>query len=264
LDSIHSRQNPVFRHALKLSESRRERLHSGLVLLSGTHLALSALHTGWTLQRVLLREGQAGNRELDEVVEQSRAPVTTLAGALFDEIEQMASPSGLLAIGVLPKPPTLRHDGACVLLDGIQDPGNVGTILRTAAAAGVDQAWLGMGCADAWSPKVLRAAMGAHFVLPVIERVDCAAAMDAFSGARAITTLERAQSLYQVDLRGDLLLALGAEGRGVSHAVASRATLRVHIPMQAGVESLNVAAAAAVCLFERRRQMLARAGSEPG
>lgn len=259
MDIIHSRHNPMFRHALKLSESRRERLHSGLVLLSGMHLVLAAVQAGWTLQRVVLREGHAPNHELDQVVERSRAPVATMAGALFDEIEQMASPTGVLAIGVLPAPPRLRRDGGCVLLDGIQDPGNVGTILRTAAAAGIDQAWLGIGCADAWSPKVLRAAMGAHFILPVIERVDCAAAMDAFNGARAITTLQDARGLYDVDLRGDLLLAFGAEGRGVSDTVASRATLRVHIPMQAGVESLNVAAAAAVCLFERRRQQLASA-----
>lgn len=260
MDIIHSRQNPVFRQALKLSESRRERLKSGLVLLSGTHLALSALHAGWSLQRLLLREGHAGQPEVEEVVGRAGAPAVVLAGALFDEIEQMASPTGLLALATLPEPPALRRDGACVLLDGIQDPGNVGTILRTAAAAGIDQAWLGLGCADAWSPKVLRAAMGAHFAIPVIERVDCTAAMDAFTGPRAITTLDRAQSIYALDLRGDLLLALGAEGRGVSDAVAERASLRVHIPMQAGVESLNVAAAAAVCLFERRRQLLADPG----
>lgn len=257
MDSIHSRHNPVFRHALKLALSRRERLNSGLVLLSGTHLATSALQAGWTLRRVVLREGLARHGEVEQVLARAAAPVTTLAGALFDEIEQMPSPTGLLAIGELPAAPTLRRDGGVVLLDAIQDPGNVGTILRTAAAAGFDQAWLGMGCADAWSPKVLRAAMGAHFAIPVVERVDGPAAMEGFGGQRAITTLERAQSLYQSDLRGDLLLALGAEGRGVSEAVASRATLRLHIPMHAGVESLNVGAAAAVCMFERRRQMLA-------
>lgn len=257
MDSIQSRHNPVFRQALKLAESRRERLRSGLVLLSGTHLVHSALDAGWSLQRLLLREGRhpAGDSGLADVVARARAPVTTLATALFDEVEQLPSPTGVLALGTLPAAPPLRRDGACVLLDGIQDPGNVGTILRTAAAAGIDQAWLAVGCADAWSPKVLRAAMGAHFVIPVIERVDAAAAMEAFTGARAITTLDHAESLFGVDLRGDLLLALGAEGLGVSDAVAARATLRVHIPMQPGVESLNVAAAAAVCLFERRRQM---------
>jgi RNA methyltransferase, TrmH family len=256
LDTIRSSNNPIHRQLVKLSQSRRERLKSGLVLLCGTHLVASAAQAGWALQRLVARADRTQHPEIAYWLAQDLAPVTLLDPALYDAIEQMPSPGGLMAIGVLPDPPAVRGDGLCVLLDGIQDPGNVGSILRTAAAAGVDQVWLGLGCADAWSPKVLRAAMGAHFALSVVERVDAVQALIGFTGQRAITTLADARSLYDCDLRGDLVLALGAEGQGVSPEVERLATLRVCIPMHPGIESLNVGAAAAICLFERRRQLL--------
>jgi tRNA(Leu) C34 or U34 (ribose-2'-O)-methylase TrmL len=103
-------------------------------------------------------------------------------------------------------------------LENLQDPGNVGTILRTAAAAGVDQVWLTSGCADVWSPKVLRAGMGAHFHLALRDRIDISVALQAFDGPLCITTLDDATSLYQTDLRGNMVLALGSEGSGISSA----------------------------------------------
>lgn len=259
MDTIHSTGNPIYKDALKLAGSRRERLRSGRVLLSGDHLVDAAHTAGWTFERLLVREGTALP---DAPLRSATASVSVLAPALFDAVEAMPSATGLLAIVQRPEPEALRTDGRCMLLDGIQDPGNVGTILRTAAAAGVDQVWLGTGCADVWSPKVLRAAMGAHFTVPLVERVDGVAAMSAFRGQRLITALDGAADLYDCDLRGSLLLAFGAEGQGVSEAVAALAGLRVKIPMAPGVESLNVGAAAAVCLFEMRRQQLRAARND--
>lgn len=250
MDLIQSRDNPIFKQALKLAGSRRERLKARATLLSGLHLVEAALEAGWSLHHLLHREGSPPTA----LNHAPGARSSRLAADLFDTLEQMPSPTPVLAIASVPEPPSLRRDGWCLLLDGVQDPGNVGTLLRTAAAAGVDQAWLGTGCADAWSPKVLRAAMGAHFALPVVERVDPVAAALGFQGTRAITALDGATDLFDCRLDGDLLLVLGAEGQGVSAAVAATASLRIRIPMRAGVESLNVGAAGAVCLFEASRQ----------
>ncbi len=255
MDIIRSRQNALVKKLVKLANHRRTRLELGETLLIGTHLVAAARDAQWPLQQLLLREGSENKPEIADLLASVHAPVTLLASELFDAIEQLPSSSGLLALADIATTPSPSMRGFCLLLDRVQDPGNVGSILRSAAAAGVDQVWLSTGCADAWSPKVIRAAMGAHFFLPLIERIDSEAALAAFDGALAITTLDRATSLYQTDLTGNVVLALGAEGSGVSSDLAEHASLRLHIPMQPGIESLNVAAAAAICLFERRRQL---------
>lgn len=254
MEIIRSTQNPNYKHLHKLAESRRERQKTSQTLLIGTHLITSARQADWPLERLLVREGSDTLPEIATLLADRSCPVTMLDAVLFDSIEQMSTSSGIMALTSIPPHPAPRQDGFCLLLEGIQDPGNVGTILRTAAAAGVDQVWLATGCADLWSPKVVRAAMGAHFLLPVIERVDIAKTLEDFKGPLAVTTLEEAQSLYQTDLRGDLVLALGSEGAGISEELAERAKIRLRIPMATAVESLNVGAAAAVCLFERVRQ----------
>ena len=145
-----------------------------------------------------------------------------------------------------------------MLLDDVQDPGNVGSILRSAAAAGVTLALLSKHCAFAWSPKVLRAAMGAHFHLDIAEDVDLPAwARRYTAGGRRTDRDGRAGRgpLFDAPIRRRVAVALGNEGAGLSPALAAAATLRATIPMPGGMESLNAAAAAAVCLFEvvRRR-----------
>lgn len=255
MEIIRSRQNPLAKQLVKLAENRRERLKSRQTLLIGTHLVESALQAEWPLEKLLICEGEEQRPEIRQLLEQSNIPALLLDRALFEEIEQTPSTTGILALATLPENPAPQRQGFCLLLENVQDPGNVGSILRTAAAAGVDQVWLTAGCADIWSPKVLRAGMGAHFRLPLLERVSLDEVLADFAGAVAITTLEDATSLYQSDLRGDLVLALGSEGGGVSAELSARATQRLHIPMTDAVESLNVAAAAAICLFERRRQL---------
>lgn len=255
MEIIRSRQNPLAKQLVKLAENRRERLKSRQTLLIGTHLVESALQAEWPLEKLLICEGEEQRPEIRQLLEQGNIPALLLDRALIEEIEQTPSTTGILAMAALPENPAPQRQGFCLLLENVQDPGNVGSILRTAAAAGVDQVWLTAGCADVWSPKVLRAGMGAHFRLPLLERVRLDEVLADFAGAVAITTLEDATSLYQSDLRSDLVLALGSEGGGVSAELRARATQRLHIPMTDAVESLNVAAAAAICLFERRRQL---------
>jgi TrmH family RNA methyltransferase len=140
------------------------------------------------------------------------------------------------------------------MLEDIQDPGNIGSILRSAAAAAVSEIYLSSGCVHAWSPRVLRAGMGAHFALQIHEGVDLAGLIERYRGTVVAAVGNAARSLYSVDLRREVALLFGNEGAGLSARLREAAHLRVSIPMPGRVESLNVAAAAAVCLFERVRQ----------
>lgn len=256
MEIIRSRQNPLVKQLIKLAEKRRERLSTQQTLLIGTHLVGAALAANWPLLRLLVCEGEDRRPEIAALLAQAPCPVLSLSPDLFSEIEQAPSTSGLMALVPLPTPAPLRQSGCCLLLEGIQDPGNVGAILRTAVAAGVDQVWLTPGCADIWSPKVLRAGMGAHFLLQMIERIDVDIVLASFPGPILVTTLQDAASLYESALPEDLVLAFGSEGQGASPALLAHATVRVSIPMAGPVESLNVAAAVAICLFERHRRRL--------
>lgn len=257
MEIIRSRQNPLVKQLVKLAESRRERLKSQQTLLIGTHLVEAALKAEWPLQKLLVCEGEEACPEIAHLLQSTSTNVLMLDKNLFAEIEQTPSTSGLMALCSIPDTPSPLQEGFCLLLDSVQDPGNVGSILRTAAAAGVHQVWLTTGCADVWSPRVLRAGMGAHFLLPVLERLTADTALRQFKGSIAITALHQAQSLYDSDLRGNLVLVMGNEGAGVSPILTELATHRLHIPMSTGLESLNVAAATAICAFERVRQLRA-------
>jgi TrmH family RNA methyltransferase len=150
-------------------------------------------------------------------------------------------------------PPT-RIEQSAVLLDNLQDPGNMGSILRTAAAAGIRVICCSKGTVAAWSPKVLRAGMGAHFLLDIHENVDLSALVNQSRIPVVATSSHAAQQIYDVDLKRHVAWLFGHEGRGVSEALLTLATLRVAIPHLGNIESLNVAASAAICLFEQVRQ----------
>jgi TrmH family RNA methyltransferase len=139
-----------------------------------------------------------------------------------------------------------------------QDPGNVGAILRSAAAAGVGQVFLSPHCAFAWSPKVLRAGQGAHFHLEIFEDVDLVAWVRDYRGTLVAAVTSGGESLFTADLAGPVAVAIGNEGAGLSESLRAAAQGRVSIPMPGGFESLNAAAAAAICLFECVRRLAVR------
>ena len=256
MERISSRQNAHVKQAHKLAESARERAKSGRTLLDGTRLiGAYAERFGVKALTLLVNEQGAQRpevRQLIEAVEPRR--VYLLADELFDEITQVETPEGITAIVDIPTIETKSPDNFRVVLDGVQDPGNVGGLLRTAAAAGATSAFLAKGCADAWSPKSLRGGMGAQFVLPLRERMDLFAALSDFKGSVIAASPRAKKSIFEVDLTGAVAMIFGGEGRGVGEVGLGIATLLVHIPMAREVESLNVAAAAAVCCFERLRQ----------
>jgi len=252
---IQSRDNAFYKSLKKLAESGRERRKTGKTLLDGVHLVESFEAACGPVETLVVSESALAGGEIARLVEGRE--VTVLADALLRDLGLVDTPSGLLAVVAMPGAmAAVDLEKDAILLDGVQDPGNVGTLLRTAAAAGIKQALLSHGCASAWSPKVLRAGQGAHFVLSIHEDADLAAFMADYRGTTAVTCLDGATSLYAAKLDGPLAWVFGAEGQGVSAELIAAARLRIRIPMPGAVESLNVAAAAAVCLFETVRRRL--------
>ncbi|PKO36531.1 MAG: RNA methyltransferase [Betaproteobacteria bacterium HGW-Betaproteobacteria-6] len=252
---IHSRDNAFFKSLKRLAESGRERRKTGQTLLDGVHLVESYEAVFGPVETLIVAESALAGGEVAGFVDGRDAVV--LADALMRDLGLVDTPSGLLALIKAPQAnATVNREKDAILLDGVQDPGNVGTLLRTAAAAGVEQALLSPGCASAWSPKVLRAGQGAHFALAIHEEVDLAGFMAGYEGTTAVTCLDGATSLYSAELAGPVAWVFGAEGQGVRHELIEMAGLRVRIPMPGTVESLNVGAAAAVCLFEMVRRRL--------
>lgn len=254
MEVIHSPHNALYKLCHKLATHRRDRLKQKKTLLDGAHLVAAVLDAQWPLEKLLVTPDGLANPENFALIAASGVDATVLDPALFQTLTELPSPTGLIALVGIPDAPAMRIDGLCLLLDGVQDPGNVGSMLRTAAAAGVDQVLLSSQCADLWSPKVLRAGMGAHFALNLVERADLLQFAEQFSGRLGALMLDGAVDLYEARLHGDLALVMGSEGQGVSEELSQRAQLRLKIPMHAGIESLNVGAATAICLYERLRQ----------
>ncbi|MBY0340257.1 MAG: RNA methyltransferase, partial [Rhodocyclaceae bacterium] len=177
-----------------------------------------------------------------------------LKDSLFRELSGVATPTGIAAVIAIPQTDTRLPTDTCVMLDAVQDAGNVGSILRTAAAAGVRDIFLDTGCAGAWTPRVLRAAQGAHFSLNIREQLDLPAMLRQLPMPGVATVVDDATSLYELDLNRPVAWLLGNEGSGLSPELQALAQLRATIPLAAATESLNVAAAAAICLFEGLRQ----------
>lgn len=252
---IQSRDNPFFKSLKRLAESGRERRKTGQTLLDGVHLVEAYEAAFGSVETLIVAESALAGGEVADFVNDREAVV--LADALMRDLGLVDTPSGLLALVNTPSANVaVNRKNDAILIDGVQDPGNVGTLLRTAAASGIGQALLSPGCASAWSPKVLRAGQGAHFAVAIHEDADLADFMANYQGTTAVTTLERATSLYEASWDGPVAWVFGAEGLGVRPELLAAAQLRIRIPMPGAVESLNVAAAAAVCLFEALRRKL--------
>lgn len=254
LKSITSRDNPAYREILALATDRRARRQAAKTVLDGPHLLESALAAGVRPEHLVISE-QATQGPLAERLE-SLADVSTLVvpETLFATLSPVDTPQGLLAVIAVPKP-EMGEAELVMLLENIQDPGNLGALIRVAAAAGVEAVCLSQGCAEAWSPKCLRGGQGAHFLVDIHEGVDLPDYARGFTGTLHAASLGATESLYALDLRGRVGFAFGNEGAGLSAELCAVAR-PFRIPMPGQVESLNVATAAAVCLFERVRQLV--------
>ena len=258
MKTITSRENSLFKTARKLASSSKERKKTGKTLLDGIHL-VSACHQAFGLpETVMVSISAQDNPEIQNFLHKAQPPnVILLADELFREISTVETPTGIAALIKTPVPAVTEAD-CCVFLEVIQDPGNLGSILRSAAAAGIGCVYLSLGCVDAWSPKVLRAGMGAHFHLSIHENSDLVEAAQDFPGQVVATALNTEKTLFDLDLSGPTAFIIGNEGAGISAQLLECADSIVTIPMPGAVESLNAAAAAAICFFERVRQVGAK------
>jgi TrmH family RNA methyltransferase len=216
------------------------------VVVEGPHLVAAALAAGLKPIAMLGTEAALAKPEMVSLVRQSKLAPVILSPAVFDAIADAETPPGIAAEIAIPE---LSREGSAVFLEGVQDAGNVGAIIRSAAAFGAGTLIVDRQCADPWSPKVLRAGMGGHFAIGILQVDDLGAAIAAFGGRTICTVVHGGRPLREADLSGRIAWAFGAEGAGLSADILSKASERVTIPM-AGGESLNVAAAAAICLYE--------------
>jgi TrmH family RNA methyltransferase len=249
-----SKDNLRVRHWRKLSEDSRYRRTQKRALIEGPHLLAAALQHGHKLVALLATEEGAADAEIGRLIGKSGLRPVLLAESAFRRIVDAENPPGVAAEIAIPDG-ARQAAGHAIFLERIQDPANVGAIMRSAAAFGVAGVVLDRHCADAWSPKALRAGMGGHFALQIREAIDLGTEIEAFKGSVVCAVPRGGVALAEASLNGSLGWIFGGEGRGVTPAVASRAALQVTIPMASGTESLNVAAAVAICLYEASRRI---------
>ena len=253
---ISSRDNALFKKLKNISSSARERRLSGQILLDGAHVIVAYADTFDLPELVVVNDGDCAPDVLDLLDRMQDTQIVTMPESMFAALSPVATPTGMLALAHKPALPVPEKVSFALMLESIQDPGNLGSLLRTAAAAGVEVVYLSEGCAEVWSPKALRGGQGAQFVLPVVEQADLLSLAQQFDGTVLATAMHGA-SLYAQDLTGAVALIIGNEGAGVSDALMRASTGQVNIPNSGKVESLNAAAAATICLFECRRQKMA-------
>ena len=243
---ISSRKNPLLQQVKKLLSSRKEREKEGLFVADGTKLLQEAVKYYPGLDTVILTDGVEA--EVPDHVRLIRVPEDVMAS-----ISPMETPQGALFLCRLPEKTAFAPRPGMLLLDGIQDPGNIGTILRTADALEIPVALL-EGCADPYSHKVVRSSMGAVFRTPVVQTTwaEAKAACAAAGIPVAVTALsDRASDIRNADLC-KMAVVIGSEGRGVRQEVLDAADAELIIPMNPRCESLNAAIAATICMWEMK------------
>lgn len=246
-ERITSRKNPALQQVRKLISSRKERENAGRFVADGTKLLAEAVRFWPGLETVILSDGVEA--VVPEHVRILRVPEDVMAS-----VSPMETPQGAVFVCRLPEQTAFLPKAPMLLLDGIQDPGNLGTILRTADALNIPVALL-EGCADPYGHKVVRASMGAVFRTPVVQTT-WEEAKRAFSAAGipvAVTALsERAADIRHADVKG-MAVVIGSEGRGVRPEVLQSADAELIIPMQPHCESLNAGIAAAIVMWQMQQ-----------
>lgn len=249
---IRSRQNPIYKQIRSLL--RRDRRHQERAfLVEGPRFIADAIGLGAQPSTVVLSDSFARQAELlGDIAHLARI----FDDGLFASISDTVSSQGMIAVFPIPEiPPMLDVEPFVLVADGIQDPGNLGTLIRSAAGAGATQVVILAGTADPWAPKTVRSAAAAHFVVPIdamsVEQL--ASALP--EGALVIGAEAGADRTYdQIDLTGPTVLLIGSEGNGLSIGARAIVAEMVSIPLAGPVESLNAGVAGSILLFEGARQ----------
>ena len=258
---ISSRDNPLYKELKHLATSSQARRKAGRTLLDGVHLCEAWLQHVGLPPLCIVSDGSETVGEVSDIVSRCDAAhvqCLVLPDALYNALSQVENGVGLLFVVDTPQPVMPQHlTHSAVLLDNLQDPGNLGSILRSAAAAGIKHVFCGPGTAFAWSPKVLRAGMGAHFLLDIFEHVNLHDLIGKSRIPILATSSHAEKRVFEVELKGEVGWLFGHEGQGVAHDLLALASEQVAIPHLGAIESLNVAASAAICFFEQVRQKIA-------
>ena len=242
---IQSRDNGFLKDLRRLAQDSTAYRKQGRVWLEGDHLCSAALARG--VQPIIAIFSESFWPQAPAEWAQAASKIIVLADALFADISGLESPARMGYLLDLPAPGAVQSGIASVVLDRVQDAGNVGSILRSASAFGFRQILALKGTAALWSPKVLRAGMGAHFGLDLVEGLD-ALDLAPLQIPLLVTHVHEGDLLHRAELPWPCAWVLGHEGQGVSPALEAQATQRIRIAQPGGEESLNVAAAAAICL----------------
>lgn len=253
---IRSRDNPLLARLRKTLADPASYRTLGEVWVEGEHLC-SAFAARGGCARVAVIDEAAWEQAALRALAQSAAEVAVIPEALMRGLSPLDSPARIGFVLQAPGAMRLRPGVPSVVLDRLQDPGNVGNLLRSAAAFGFGQVLALKGTVALWSRKVLRAGMGAHFGLHLVEAGE-AGDLAALELPVLGTGSHASRALHEAELPWPCAWLLGHEGQGVDAALAGRCTALLRIPQPGGEESLNVAAAGAICLYESARQQLAR------
>lgn len=260
MKEISSSQNETYKNYKSLLV-KKHRVQKGLFLVEGLRLIQHAMSRQWPLEDLILDLRAVDRPELRQLVEAAEAqglPVTLLEGELFEALSDTVHSQGCLAVAKMPPLAPRALEGHLLLaLDQIRDPGNLGTILRTADAAGVNGVLLSKGSVDPFNEKVVRATMGSLFEVPLIQDADLSAALPELRAKGyeiAVAVLEDSEDYADYDWTQPTVLVIGNEAQGIAKEIQALATRRLRIPIQGSAESLNAAIAAGVMVFEAARQ----------
>jgi RNA methyltransferase, TrmH family len=250
VSTVSARDNPLLVRLRRLQHGGTAYRKAGEVWIEGEHLCSAARACSHEPMQALISASAYARPALRELAH--AAPrVARVSDALFASISQLPSPAGIGFVLALPAAPPLQADAASIVLDRVQDAGNVGSMLRSASALGFKQVLALEGTAGLWSPKVLRAGMGAHFALNLIEGL-AADDLQALRVPLLAASAHATQTLHAAALPFPCAWVFGHEGQGIDDALAARCRMTLRIPQPGGEESLNVAAAAAICLYASR------------
>jgi RNA methyltransferase, TrmH family len=255
MEAISSLQNSKVKLVHALQQRSRTRHKEGLIVLEGERLIRDACASGQQPQFVLY-DPQTVNAERIAWLAKHTADLTPITEKVMRHLSDTQQPPGLMAVFPLPTPTVPQNLARILILDAIRDPGNLGTMLRTAAAAGIQVVFLAPECADPYNPKVLRSGMGAHFRVPVIGATWEQLAEYSEACAIYLADSQGEQPYHAVDWTLPWALIIGSEAHGASPAAFDLAHTSLTIPMAADTESLNAAIATGVILFEAQRQRI--------
>lgn len=256
---IESKDNKLYKTIKKLKE-KKYRIKEGKFILEGFRIIEEAVKAKIDIEYIIITEDNLSNlKEAEYLRDRSEDKIILISENLFISLSSTENPQGILAIAKFKNIEENLNGDFYVVCDKVQDPGNLGTIIRTAHAAGVDGIILTKGTVDIYNEKTIRSTMGSIFYIPIYyddSKFTIIKKLKDKGVALVTTSLQESKNFFNENLKGKVMLAVGNEGNGISEELFNLADKKVKIPMPGGAKSLNVAVASAIILFEKVRQNL--------